>query len=60
MTAFCAAQAEIHAAAQHQPLLRAAGVLFFHDEDIVDLYVHGVSPFLPLPAYIGAGIGGIL
>ena len=60
MPAARAAQAEIHAAAQHQPLLRAAGVLFFHDEDIVDLYVHGVSPFLPLPAYIGAGIGGIL
>ena len=60
MPAARAAQAEIHAAAQHQPLLCAAGVLFFHDEDIVDLYVHGVSPFLPLPAYIGAGIGGDL
>ena len=54
------AQTEVPAAAQDKPLLRAAGVLFFHDEDIADLYVHASISFLPPPAYIGAGIGGIL
>ena len=53
-------QPEVHAAAQDKPLLRAAGMLFFHDEDIADLYVHVFISFLPLPAYIGAGIGGDL
>jgi len=53
-------QTEVHAAAQDKPLLRAAGVLLFHDEDIADLYVHASISFLPPPAYIGAGIGGIL
>lgn len=39
MPATGAAQAEVHTAAQYEPLLCAAGVLLLHDEDIADLYV---------------------
>ena len=59
MPATGAAQAEVHTAAQYEPLLCAAGVLLLHDEDIADLYVHGSISFLPMPAYIGAGIGAM-
>ena len=40
MAAAAAAQLEVRARAQHLPLLTAAGVGFFHCEDIADLNVH--------------------
>ena len=40
-----AAQAEIHTRAQHLPPAFAAGVHFFHDQNVFELYVHTVTAF---------------
>ena len=40
-----AAQAEIHTRAQHLPPAFAAGVRFFHDQNVFELYVHTVTVF---------------
>ena len=40
MSAAAAAQAKVHTRAQHLPLAAAAGVRFFHDQNIIEPYVH--------------------
>lgn len=40
MRASAAAQPEIHAGAQHLPAAAAAGVRFFHDQNVHQSYIH--------------------
>ena len=50
MPAAEAAETEIHAGTQHLPAFFAAGVCFFHDEDIVNADIHcKTSNFSPRP-----------
>jgi len=50
MTACHAFYPEIHTDPQHQPAVSAAWVRLFHNDHVVQPYIHEKHPFLNLPA----------